>query len=327
MELHQVRYVQAVAECGSFTAAASRLFLAQPSLSVQVRKLERELRTQLFDRSGGQTRLTPAGARFLEHAGIALAELDLARQAAQEPDGERDATRVSLGTLPSIAAGLVPDLLRHLLAGEAGVSVTTVDRDTSDELVSLVAKGELDVAVVGVQALRSGLASRALAREPLAALLPPGHRMSGRPDGAYLREFAGEPVVALPEGSPLRDAMDAAFARVGLAPQIAVEARHLASVWAMVQAGLGIGVLPALAVDPRLPFVLLLDEFLHRDMVVVWQPRTGTDDPRASVVDALVDIAARRYASAATVASRADSSQRGSVAGASPSRSSALPAV
>lgn len=295
MELHQLRYVLAVAECGSFTAAATRLYLAQPSLSVQIRKLERELRIELFDRRGGHTRLTPAGERFLEHASRALAELDLAREAAQNTGTDDGCMTVTLGVLPSIAAGLLPDLLQRLRADGTGITVTTLERDTSDEFVELVATGELDLAVVRTQALRSTLDSRPLAREPLAAQLPPGHHLSGRVGGAFLRDLAGEPLIAMPAGSSLRDAMDAAFARVGIAANIAIEARHLASVWAMVRAGLGVSVLPALAIDPRLPSVLLRDQFLHREMAVAWRYDRPLDPVRKTVVNAMVRVAAERY--------------------------------
>src|SRR5688500_5005872 len=107
MEIHQLRYVRTIAETGSFTAAAARLYLAQPSLSVQVRKLERELGAALFERTGRRVTLTAAGESFLRHANRALDEIDRARESVRD-SGSGAQHHVSLGVLPSVGAGLLP---------------------------------------------------------------------------------------------------------------------------------------------------------------------------------------------------------------------------
>ncbi|MDI2030543.1 LysR family transcriptional regulator [Saccharopolyspora sp. TS4A08] len=106
MELHQLRYVLAVARAGSFSRAAEDLYLAQPSLSVQIRKLEKELGIALFDRLGRRVVLTAAGEEFVAHVQQALAHLDRARAGAAAVRSLQGG-RVSIGVLPSVGAGLM----------------------------------------------------------------------------------------------------------------------------------------------------------------------------------------------------------------------------
>src|SRR4051794_8261081 len=100
MELHQLAYLVAVAEEASFTRAAARLRVAQPGVSAQVRKLERELGQDLLDRSGREVRLTPAGAAVLPYARAALAAVEGARRTAAELSGLARG-RVAIGTVTS----------------------------------------------------------------------------------------------------------------------------------------------------------------------------------------------------------------------------------
>src|SRR5579875_2263014 len=107
MEIHQLRYVCAIAETGSFSRAAEHCAVAQPSLSQQVLKLEEELRTRLFDRLGRSIRLTEAGRAFLPHARLVLDELEAARSSVllQQTDVRGS---VSVGVIPTIAPYLIP---------------------------------------------------------------------------------------------------------------------------------------------------------------------------------------------------------------------------
>src|SRR2546423_3512003 len=107
MELHQLRYFVTVVREGTFTRAAERLFITQPSLSEQIRKLETELGGQLFQRLGRRLALTSAGEAFLPHAEKALVEVDQARARVEEVRGLR-LGRLSVRVLPSVAARLLP---------------------------------------------------------------------------------------------------------------------------------------------------------------------------------------------------------------------------
>src|SRR5579884_920467 len=110
MDLQQMRYTIAVAEEGNFTRAAERLYLTQPALSVQVRKLEQELGTPLFVRLGREVALTSAGEAFVAQARRALFEVEQTRRKVAEVCGLRGG-RVEVGVLPSVAATVLPGVL------------------------------------------------------------------------------------------------------------------------------------------------------------------------------------------------------------------------
>src|SRR4051794_19471343 len=111
MEVHQLEYLVAVAEEGGFTKAAERLLVAQPSLSQQIKKLEREVGQPLFDRLPRGVALTEAGQRLLEHARRVLHEIGDARQRIREV-GDRVTGSLTVGAIPTIAPFLLPRVVR-----------------------------------------------------------------------------------------------------------------------------------------------------------------------------------------------------------------------
>src|ERR1700760_2024895 len=107
MEIHQLRYVCAIAETGSFSRAAERCQIAQPSLSQQVLKLEKDLGAKLFDRLGRSVRLTEAGRAFLPHARSILEGMEAARSSAAEKNADIRGS-ITAGVIPTIAPYLMP---------------------------------------------------------------------------------------------------------------------------------------------------------------------------------------------------------------------------
>ena len=107
MEFHQLRYICAIAETGSFSRAAERCRVAQPSLSQQVLKLEQDLNAKLFDRLGRSIRLTEAGRAFLPHARAILSQMEAARSSVADKSADIRGS-VAVGVLPTIAPYLMP---------------------------------------------------------------------------------------------------------------------------------------------------------------------------------------------------------------------------
>lgn len=268
MELHQLRYVVAVAEAGSFTRAAERLFLAQPSLSVQVAKLEQELGIPLFERLGRRVELTAAGRVFLEHAERALAELEQGRRRVDDVRGVR-LGRVAVGVLPSVGAGLLPEVLVTYRAEHPGVEVTTLEQDVSAEFERMVHGGQLDLAVIRMPNTRKDLDAAILIREPLVVLVPPEHRLRQRRQ-VHVRDLADLDFVAMRRSYGLRDLMDRVCARAGFEPRVTAETGQLSIIWALVRAGIGISLLPGLAAgrESTLPVV---ERYAYRELGVVWR--------------------------------------------------------
>ncbi|MPZ67761.1 MAG: LysR family transcriptional regulator [Pseudonocardiaceae bacterium] len=244
MELHQIRYVLAVAKAGSFTRAAEELFLAQPSLSVQVRKLEKELGVDLFFRLGRRVELTTAGQAFLEHAEPAMFHVEQARsQAVAVRDLARG--RVDIGVLPSTGATLLPEVLARYRSAYPSVEVRIIENNLSVEFERMVQTGKLDLAIIRAPWDKPGVTGRVLVREPLVAMLPPEHPLCGAPD-VDLAKLATEDFVGMHRGHGLRDLMDAVCQRHGFTPDVMVETSQLSVLWGMVRSGVGVSVVPRL---------------------------------------------------------------------------------
>lgn len=268
MQLHQVRYFLAVARAGSMTAAAKSLYLSQPSLSEQIRKLERELGCELFQRHGRGLVLTAAGEVFRTHAERAMHELEQAREGVHEVLGLR-AGRIGVGVLPSVGAALLPRVLATFRQRYPGVDVDLVEESVSSLFEEMVSAGRLDVAIMRRPRRRSDLAERLLVREPLVLLAPGSHPLAGADvvDPAVLRD---EPFVAFKPGYGLRDLMLNVTTRAGFEPRIVVETGQLDIARALVAAGVGVTILPRMAATPA-PYVPLHDPVATRELIVVWR--------------------------------------------------------
>lgn len=266
MELHQLRYFVAVSQEGSFTAAAARLYLSQPSLSVQIRKLEQDVGARLFERTGRHTVLTAAGSALLEHAQVALDQVERGRERVAEVSGLREG-EVRVGVLPSVGARMLPEVMAEFRRAHPRVGVRIVEHDVSREFEQLVRSGELDLAMTRMPLTLSGLYADVLVREPVLLLVPAEHRLAGRAE-AELTELAGEEFVGMRAGYGLRDLADQLLAEAGVRPRVVLETGQLAIVHGMVAAGMGIALLPRLAAGDG-PTVPLADGSAVRELGVV----------------------------------------------------------
>lgn len=276
MELHQLRYFVAVAQEGSFTAAASRLYLSQPSLSVQIRKLEQDVGARLFERTSRQVVLTAAGSALLEHARVALDQLERGRARVAEVSGLREG-EVRVGVLPSIGARMLPDVLAGFRRAHPQVEVRIVEHDVSREFEQLVRSGELDLAVTRLPLTLTGLCTDVLVREPMLLLVPAGHRLAG-PGEATLADLAGEDLVGMRAGYGLRDLADQLLAEAGVRPRMVLETGQLAILHGMVAAGMGVALLPRLAAGDG-PTVALADPCAVRELGVVSRASAHVSPP------------------------------------------------
>lgn len=286
MELHQLRYFVAVAREGSMTQAAASLFLAQPTLSIQIRKLEQDVGAKLFERLARRVVLTAAGEAFLDHAEKALAELAQGREQVAEVVGLRDG-RVAVGVLPSVGAYLLPAVLAAFRADHPAVVVRMVEHDVSRDFEQLVQGGELDMAVTRMPVTLAGLGCRTLVREPIVVLVPPGHRLQGRVDVA-LRELADEDFVCMRSGYGLRVLADQLCDKAGFAPRVVIETGQLSIVHGMVRSGVGVALLPRLAASGAEHTVPLSDPGSRRELGVVWRRTALTSPPVAAFLDRLL---------------------------------------
>jgi LysR family hca operon transcriptional activator len=178
MELRHLRYFVAVAEEGSFTSAAEkRLYTAQPSLSRQIRELEMEVGVRLLERKARGIVLTAAGRVFLDHARLALMQVDAAAEAARLAERPAAKSVFTVGFLIGQEIAWLPETLRVLREETPDTEVVIVSQ-SSPELASALMRGKMDVAFLRREKTTAGIDFKLLAREPLVAIVPARHRLA-----------------------------------------------------------------------------------------------------------------------------------------------------
>jgi DNA-binding transcriptional LysR family regulator len=217
MELRHLRYFVAIAEEQSFTRAAERLWVAQPGLSTQIRRLEEELGIKLFERHTRGVELTGAGETFLERARAALAAADAARAVVSDlASGLVGAIRLGIATGPE--SDLVPALLENFAAARPDVEMTVVE-SFGGTLLRDLRDGRLDAMVAPSVFGSPELHRIQLTSEPLVVLAAAGHRL-GRPGPIGADELEGERVVVTGhrDGAGYDLAVTEALVEVGVTP-------------------------------------------------------------------------------------------------------------
>jgi DNA-binding transcriptional LysR family regulator len=245
VELRQLETFVAVAEEGGFTRASDRLHVVQSAVSAGVRKLERELGVTLFDRSTHRVQLSDAGRALLPEARTTLAAAAAAREAVDQVRGGLRGTIV-LGTMQAQAMHriTVPALLAAFQARHPDVTVNVRHTGGSSAMADDVREGRLDLAFVALPGRRwPGLELLPLTREPIALVVPAGHRLSAR-TGVELAELQDETMVDHPSEWGTRIAIDRAFAAAGVRRAVAYEVNDTTSVIEFIRHGLAIGLLP-----------------------------------------------------------------------------------
>jgi LysR family hydrogen peroxide-inducible transcriptional activator len=269
MELHQLRYFRAVARTGNFTRAAEQEHVAQPSLSQQIRKLEDELGSRLFDRLGRRASLTQCGESFLLRVQRVLNELTEARREIQEMAGGTFGS-ISLGTIPTIAPYFLPARLASFAKQYPEVQVNVVEEITS-VLITRLQEGKIDLAVLALPVSGDEFVSAELMREPLYVVLPDKHRLARR-RSIELREIEDEPFLLLKDGHCFRETAIAACRRMKIRPNVVFESGHFSTILAMVATGMGVSIVPEMAIEkrPRCRFLRINDERSVRRIGLVY---------------------------------------------------------
>ena len=245
MELRHLRYFVAVAEEGSLTLAAERrLHTAQPSLSRQIRDLEYEVGAQLMIRSAHGIELTAAGRAFLDHARLALAQVDAAREAARRA-AQPARLSFALGFLTGKEIDWLPEAIR-LLRDELPTIEITVSSQYSPDLAEALVRGKLDVAFLRRE-VRADLIFKLVATEPFIVVLPSDHRLASY-EAINPQDMVGETFIAVSNTAPVgRKVVDDYLKRSGIDIKPDHEADHLAMAMSLVASTRGVALLPAYA--------------------------------------------------------------------------------
>jgi LysR family hydrogen peroxide-inducible transcriptional activator len=288
MNLRDLRYLLAVAEHGHFGRAAEACGISQPTLSVQVRKLEELLGVALFERGGKAVAPTLACARLLAHVRAAVAEADAILSVAREM---RDplAGPFRLGVIPTLAPYLLPLVFAPLRAALPALEVEPWEDQTSALLDRLRAH-ELDAALLATEVEAPDLTSVALFAEPFLAALPPEHPLAARERVAEA-ELAAD-ILVLADGHCLREQALEACGRSG-ALGGTLRAASLSTLLNMVAAGYGTTLIPGLAAGAAQDAGIVLRPLAAqagRTVRIAWRARY----PRRAAAEAVGEVIAAR---------------------------------
>ncbi len=252
MELRQLRTLDAVARTMSFTKAARELHFAQSTVSEQIQNLERELGTQLFDRSNRRLALTDEGRALSEYAGRIIALSDEAQRAVTR--GTLAAPQLSVGALETLSAHRLPTVLARYRTTHPNVRVS-LKRGNRGQLYTAVSRSQLHMCLTfGPAPASFGLKSAALSREPLVVITPVGHELSTL-SSAPIGRLLAEPFLVTAPGCGFREMYDymlATLGGVGSRPSPAaepvLELDSIDALIACVAGGMGCALLPRVAV-------------------------------------------------------------------------------
>ena len=260
LELTRLKVFREVACLGSFTKAAETLGYAQPSISHHVAQLERELGAQLFERQARRVQLTPAGQVFLGHGQSVLIQLaDAEREVAETAKVGGRVLRVA--AFPTAAATLIPAAVAAFREGSPKVDLRLPEADPPESMPALVA-GDHDLALVYDYPALGGSPEPGVDLEPLfvdhmAVAGPAAHPLAG--SGSVRLEQLSRETWLAPHSSVCRDAVDFACRKAGFVPDVVSETNDYMAAQGLVAAGVGVALLPRLAVAmSRRPGVALL---------------------------------------------------------------------
>ncbi|MGW2105300.1 LysR family transcriptional regulator [Streptomyces sp. NPDC001948] len=295
IEARHLRVLRAVAATGSFSAAARELGCTQPAVSQQMKALEASAGTTLLIRTGREMRLTQAGEALVRHASGILAGLTAAEEEVAAIAGLR-AGRVRLVSFPSGSSTLVPGALAALRAAHPGTRVSLVEAEPPRS-VEMLREGDCDIAL----AFRYGasgaewddLVVRPLLTDRLIGLVPEGHRLS-RSAAVGIAELAEESWIA---GCPrCRRQLVEVCEASGFTPRIDFATDDYPAVVGLVGAGLGVAVLPELAIEsvrPKGARTVTVEPAIEREIVALTLPDLAQVPAVAATLDRLSLAAAR----------------------------------
>lgn len=288
MELRHLRYFEAVARHSHVTRAAAELHIAQPALSKQISQLEHELGVALFDRVGRNVRLTEAGEALLPHARAVMAQVEAARAEMAERIGLRKG-RATVGAPPTVGNQLLPPVLAAFNRRYAGIDLRLHEAGVQT-LLDLLETGLTDVAVVTLPVDDENLTVLPLFTEEMVIAVWRDHRLATRQE-VTIGELRDEPWVLSPENYELRETVLGACERAGFVPRVVLDGGETDTLVRFVAAGIGIALVPRLAVhgEPDLVALHVSDQQLQRSLGVVWRGDRVASPAARALREFLVD--------------------------------------
>ena len=249
-DLQQLEAFVAVAERGSFRAAADHIHLSAPALSRRIDKLETILGARLFNRTTRDVELTPLGRVFLERARAALDDLESAMLGISDIAASRSG-RLTVACVPSAAISFLPSVVRSFSERYPLIRIRVID-EAAGLVLSSVVSGESDFGISFMGSQVPGVEFEPIHTDPFVLAVPRSHALAGRKTLDW-PELKGERLIAVARSSGNRQLLDDALAKAGVEPSYRFEVSHIATLLGMVEAGLGLAAVPQLALSTTHP--------------------------------------------------------------------------
>ncbi len=288
--LRHLRALHAVAEQGSFSAAAASLGVVPSALSELVRQLEADIGSPLFDRRTRPPSMTPLGRDFIDDTAPLLDGMERAVDRLRQRAGLQEGT-LHLGASPSAISELLAPVLSGFLVGRPGINCVLHD-DIAERLAGMVSQGRLDIAIAGRAQHSADLRQRRILRDPVGLACPAGPAFARR-GAVTLDEIPADGLIGLDSDTGTQQLLTgcAAVPRAFLQPRL--RAHSTVAQLCMVRAGLGVALLPRNAVllfrDPQIRFVALDDLDLWRSLYLLEPARRPLTEAARAFVAALED--------------------------------------
>lgn len=281
MNLRDLKYLVALADHKHFGRAAAASFVSQPTLSTQIKKLEDELGVALVERAPRRVMLTPVGREVAERARKVIADVEQMAEIARRSQ-DPEAGTVRLGLFPTLGPYLLPHVVPRLRQRFPRLELLLVEEKT-DQILSRLRDGRLDAGLLALPIHDEQLHVEVLFDEPFLLAVPNQHPMAGQ-DTLDVQDLDNQHLLLLEEGHCLRDqALDVCH-MAGAGERDGFRATSLETLRQMVAAGVGITLLPVLAVQPPVPsssdihLLRFRGDAPHRQIAMVWRRSSAMGD-------------------------------------------------
>ncbi|MBP2653459.1 MAG: transcriptional regulator, LysR family [Firmicutes bacterium] len=268
MELHQLIYFKTVANLEHVSKAAEVLAISQPALSRSIAKLEEELGVPLFERQGKRIILNRYGRYFLKNVDRALQEIIEGRQALFDLQDANRGT-IALAFLHSLGTHFVPALLGKFRKKYPDIQFNLYQNSTNF-ILNQLESGEIDLCFSSPSVTKKGIEWTPLFKEPLYVIVPKEHKLFQR-EQIHLKEIEDEPIITLKRDYGLRILTDQYFEAVGIKPRIVFEGEEISTVAGLVEANLGVALIPKiLGYKANISFLPVSEPTCERTIGIAW---------------------------------------------------------
>lgn len=247
MEFRQLQYALQIAAERNFSRAAEKLHIAQPSLSQQLSKLEKELGVLLFQRNTSTVELTHAGAMFVDQAQKIMDAVELLRQEMSDISQLRGG-KVIVGSMPITGAHLLPHVLPSFKGKYPDIEIALLE-DSSMNLEKLTAGGKTDLSLLALPLQEPSLTYEIIGEEKIDLAVPAGHPLAerirkGKNASIRIEELSEESFIVLKKGQGFRKIVFDLCQKAGFEPKVVFESSNMETIQSLVATGMGITLVP-----------------------------------------------------------------------------------